>query len=152
MPFSSQAVANAFIKLAQEQGRKLTNMQLQKLVFLAQGYSLALRRDQPLFTHDIHAWQWGPVVPVLYKKLQGYGSGFVEEPIQSPDSIEPASPEMEIIRGVWEGFGRFSGHQLSELTHRPGTPWHVTWDREKFAKIPQDLIARYYQETLATAK
>ena len=40
MAVSPHAIANAFLELARAWGRNVSNMQLLKLVFLAQGYSL----------------------------------------------------------------------------------------------------------------
>lgn len=150
MAVTSHAVANEFIRLSQEHGKQLTNMQLQKLVFLAQGYSLAIF-DAPLHIHNTHAWQWGPVIPKLYKSLQKYGSGFVAEALQAVDGIAPTSSDAEIIKAVWEGYGHYSGGQLSALTHRPKTPWSETWGKEQFAIIDNNRIAAYYKSLIETA-
>ncbi len=58
MAYTSHAIANEFLRLTRQQGKQLTNMQLQKLVFLAQGYALAIEGD-PLHKHNTRAWQWG---------------------------------------------------------------------------------------------
>jgi uncharacterized phage-associated protein len=126
-------------------------MQLQKLVFLAQGYAMALL-DRPLFYHNTHAWQWGPVIPKLYKPLQKYGAGQVSEDIPAPDELDSTSREMEIVRGVWDGFKNFTGSQLSNLTHKPGTPWSQTWEKAQFAVIPDDVIGSYYKQQLPVAR
>lgn len=150
MAISSHAVANEFIRLAEEQGKPLTNMQLQKLVFLAQGYSLAIY-DQPLYFHNTHAWQWGPVIPKLYKSLQKYGSNIVTDFLQTEDQIQPDSDEADLIKGVFDSYGHYTGGQLSALTHRPNTPWSETWARKQFAVIDNDLIANYYKGLIETA-
>lgn len=145
MSVSSHAVANEFLRLAQtDGGKQLTNMQLQKLVFLSQGYTLAILGDE-LYYHDTHAWQWGPVVPKLYKSLQKFGRDFVDENLSAEDTIDPSSDEAAIISAVWEGYGHMTGMQLSELTHKPNTPWSVTWEHSQFDVIPQELIAEHYK-------
>ena len=126
-------------------------MQLQKLVFLAQGYALALL-DRPIFKHDVHAWQWGPVIPKLYKVLQKYGAGDVAEEIQATDSVADGSEESEIVRGVWDAHKSYTGSQLSSLTHKQGTPWSLTWEKERFAIIPEELIASYYKQQIPVAR
>jgi uncharacterized phage-associated protein len=125
-------------------------MQLQKLVFLAQGYTLALL-DRPAYYHNTHAWQWGPVVPKLYKKLQQYGSGEVTTPLDIPadDTGHLDSEVARILKGVWSAYNKFSGSQLSEITHRPGTPWSKTWATSKFGVIPNEEIKNYYSKLIA---
>lgn len=150
MAVTSYAIANEFLRLAREHGKQLTNMQLQKLVFLAHGYCLAVL-GRPLHFHHTHAWQWGPVIPKLYKALQRYGSEFVTEPLQTDDAVDPDSEEAEIIKGVLDAYGHYTGGQLLALTHRPNTPWSQTWAREKFAVIDDDLIAGYYRSLIEAA-
>src|SRR5438270_11888590 len=110
MVYSAAAVANAFLKLAKRAGVPLTNMQLQKLVYIAHGWSLALL-EKPLVYHGVNAWQWGPVIPPLYEALKKYGAGIVTEPIPTEEQVEPGSPEMSIIEGVWRGYGKLSAIQ-----------------------------------------
>lgn len=143
MTVSSHAIANEFIKLAQAQDKPLTNMQLQKLVFIANGYTLALF-DRPLYYHNSHAWQWGPVIPKLYKSLQKYGSGFIKEFLASEDTVEDEE-DLDVIKGVWDAYGHYTGIQLSTLTHQKNTPWSITWEKERFSVIPNELIAQHYK-------
>lgn len=151
VPVSAQAVANALIRLAAEEKRPLTNMQLQKLVFLGQGYCLALL-GSPLYFNNTHAWQWGPVVPKLYKELQKYGSAQVTEEIPAEDVLSADSKEYGIIQAVWNAYRKFTGSQLSQLTHLPGSPWAKTWETSKFGVIPIEAIQTYYRDRLAARK
>ena len=146
---SSHAVANAFLKIAAAKGKTLTNMQLQKLVFLAQGYCLAVL-DRPIYFHDTHAWQWGPVVPKLYKSLQQYGSGNVTDSLLADDVVVEDSDEFGIIEGVWDSYGGYTGGQLSTLTHKPGSPWEKQWNTKQFGVIPLDEIKKYYADLTKT--
>ena len=148
---TAQAVANAIIRMAKAEGRTLTNMQVQKHVFLAHGYCLAIL-DRPLYSQDTHAWQWGPVVPKLYKALQKYGSGNVTDEIQAEDVLDEDTPEYKILKGVWAVYKSYSGMRLSELTHRENTPWSRTWNEKHFDIIPLNVIRDYYTELVAARK
>jgi uncharacterized phage-associated protein len=140
---SAQTIANEFLRFANDDGKALTNMQLQKLVFLGQGYTLALL-DRPAYYNNTHAWQWGPVVPKLYKDLQKYGSGQVSDaiPVAVDESADAAV--VGVLKAVWRAYGGKTGSQLSEITHRPGTPWSKTWADSKFGVIPIQEIKAYY--------
>ncbi len=147
MAVPAAVVANDFLRLAESQGTSLTNMQLQKLVYIAQGYHLAFY-DKPLYFENTHAWQWGPVIPRLYKALQKYGSGEVSENIPvDPDGVYPVdSDSQNIINAVWNAYGAYSGMQLSALTHKQNTPWSVTWNKDPFSVISLDEIAKHYRQ------
>lgn len=148
MPYDSRQVANAFLELAEKSQTKVTNMQLQKLVFLAQGFSLALR-DEPLTYHNIHAWQWGPVLPKLYKACKQYGNMPIQEKLSVPPEagfeIPPDSIDHAIIRGVWESYGHWTGGQLSALTHEAGSPWDVTWKTSPYGIIDVGVMQDFYK-------
>ena len=147
MAYNSIAVANRFIGLAEKDGKKLTNMQLQKLVFLANGFSLALL-NQPLTYHNIHAWQWGPVLPQLYKRFSKYGSGKIDGSAACDEEVPDSGDENEIITSVWANFGNMTGPQLSALTHEPNSPWDQTWKSEQYGIIEPKLIAKFYKRQL----
>jgi uncharacterized phage-associated protein len=136
--------ANEFLRLAREDGRALTPLQIIKLVYIAHGWMLALYQ-RPLITDRIEAWKYGPVIPRLYHDMKGYGAGSVTGllPVDSP---ELDLHEADIIRQIYNIYGRMNGVQLSELTHRPGTPWHITWHPDSFGDaISNDLIAEHYR-------
>lgn len=140
---SSHAVANKFLDLAKSQDEALTNMQLQKLVFIAQGYYLAIFSDS-LYYHNTRAWQWGPVIPNLYKSLQKYGRNIVNKTIDCDDIVDEKSQAFEVIKGVWNAYGHLNGSDLSALTHQKGTPWDKIWSIDKFSVIPETLIGSHY--------
>jgi uncharacterized phage-associated protein len=124
-------------------------MQLQKLVFLGQGYCLAIL-DRKLYRNNTHAWQWGPVVPKLYKDLQKYGSGIVTESIAAIDALTDED-ELKVVNGVWKAYGNHTGAQLSALTHKPGSPWSKTWAANKFGIIDPEDIKAYYRQLVSCA-
>ena len=82
MNHDSKAVANVFYKLARKDGGWLTNMQMQKLVYIAHGYHLGLLGD-PLFRETVYAWQFGPVIPPLYDALKVCGADRVKKRLET---------------------------------------------------------------------
>ncbi len=156
MSYSALAVANAFIELSQRDNIPLTNMKLQKLVYFAHGFALALNQDG-LFREPVHAFQWGPVIPDLYSAVKHYGSDPITGKIQLPPG-EPAidlsdenCPAARLIKMVWTKYGRFSAAQLSTITHKPNTPWSQVWNDTEYGIIPNDLIRYHYKDLIAKA-
>lgn len=154
MSYSSLAIANAFLEMAERDAKTLTNMQLQKLVYIAHGFNLALFGDSLIY-HNIHAWEWGPVIPKLYKPLRKYGAGIVTDKLQIPDDEQPVAPgsrEMSTIKNVWSAYGKFSGSKLSSMTHREGSPWSKVWSEHPHGIIPSETIAEHYKKLLTATK
>jgi uncharacterized phage-associated protein len=163
MPYSTKAVANEFLELAEQEGKSLTPMQLQKLVYFAYGWYLAIT-DEYLIDERVEAWQWGPVAPSLYGELKRYGSSFITDKLREvtfrdgkalfvPARIhDELSPEKEayarqLIRRVWEVYGKYSGSQLSNMTHAPDSPWSLTPNKDiRGTDIPDDLIKAYFHK------
>lgn len=149
----STEIANEFIKRAQTRGIPLTHMQLQKLVYLAHGWALAVL-DRPLVTDPVQAWDYGPVYPSLYSALRRYGSQPVTRQIEYADFDRnrpfvnaPAegllsAEEHGLIDRVFQTYGRFQAFQLSALTHAPGSPWSQVGVQN--AVIPDDAIRQYF--------
>lgn len=156
MAYSVFAVANAFIELSLRENIPITNMKLQKLVYIAQGFSFALL-NKPLFTNEIRALKWGPVIMALYDAVKHFGNRPINEKIATldpADEIEIDSKQSEesvLINFVWQKYKRYSAAQLSSITHQEGTPWSLIWKDSEYAVIPNDLIESHYREILKKA-
>ncbi|CAC9644138.1 Panacea domain-containing protein [bacterium endosymbiont of Bathymodiolus sp. 5 South] len=144
MVYSVITIANKFIDLAKNEN--LTNMQLQKMVYIAHGFNLALRGTK-LYYEDTRAWNFGPVVPELYEKLQIYGSNKVTDKISISNVGEEELDDYssEIINAVYDNYKKYNGIQLSNLTHQANTPWSKSWKNNKYGVIPADDICEFYK-------
>jgi uncharacterized phage-associated protein len=150
MAYDARIVANEFLRHAWEHGRDLTNMQLQKLVYIAHGYCLALT-DDPLLEDSVQAWRYGPVIPILYESLRQYGAGTVTDMINVTPNVEISPTHRALIDVVADAYARFSGPQLSTMTHRAGTPWREVFDPQSSfwnEIIPNEKIKEHYSKLL----
>ncbi|MFN2577495.1 MAG: Panacea domain-containing protein [Pyrinomonadaceae bacterium] len=152
MAFDVRSVANALLKLAKARGISLTNMQVQKLVYIAHGYSLAILH-RPLVRQPVEAWRWGPVFEDLYHSLKRYGSGIVHEPINVINMDSLTETHQKLLGTVLDAYARFSGPQLSTMTHKQGTPWAEVY-KPGISRlvIPNPTIERHYTELLNARK
>jgi uncharacterized phage-associated protein len=154
-------IANEFLKRAEARGEELTAMQVQKLCYLAHGFSLALF-NEPLTANRIEAWDWGPVYPELYDAIKGFGSAPVSRLICRNNwamlphvrgevvSETLTSDEASLLDTVWEEYGEFDGFQLSALTHEEGSPWAKAYKPGvKSLPISDQEIKRYFVELTA---
>ena len=115
---TAERVADYIIRSAHESGELITNLKLQKLVYYAQAWHLALF-DEPLFDDPIEAWVHGPVVSSLYSKFRDYRwepIGHDTGDVDLPDDVR------EHLDEVIEVYGGFSAWELERLTHSE-EPW-----------------------------
>ncbi|MBV0890011.1 DUF4065 domain-containing protein [Komagataeibacter oboediens] len=154
------AIANEFLRRAKAEGMPLTNMQLQKLPYIAHGWGL-VTLHQPLIEGQPKTWPYGPVYPELYQDLKRYGAGsvtdFVREHNASPfpdkrgDIVTTVLSESEnkLLDTVWNKYKKFDGIELSTITHKEGTPWTIVKCRDgAFMPIDNDVIKNHYQALL----
>lgn len=126
-------------------------MQLIKLVYIAHGWHLGLT-SKPLVNENVQAWQYGPVLESLYRAYRCFGSGVIPAGLQAfPVALENESALAPFLDSVWKAYSKYSGGQLSTLTHVPGTPWDITWNKNggcqrRGAVIENDLIREHYQQ------
>ncbi len=108
-------------------GDFLSNLKIQKLLYYAQGFSLALNHT-PLFEEKIVAWQYGPVVEEVYQELKSY-SGSIPQ-FEGLDDSYLTDGEIELLKEVYDVYGQFSATKLVEMTHNE-TPWKTTAIRKE---------------------
>lgn len=161
---SSMSIANEFLRLAGDAG--LTQMQLQKLVYIAHGWNLAIN-GEPLVAEDIEAWDNGPVFRELWDHLTRFGSATITRlitPAQrrsffgrrddpSPYAADLTESERAVVESVWKRYGGFGAFTLSGLTHQAGTPWHKAYfGIGRNAMLDQDEIGRHYRDLAMAAR
>lgn len=147
--FKAIQIAKKFFNLSQEEGLNLTNMQVQKLVYFAHGYMLAIN-NQSLINDEVKAWNFGPVVPPMYNKLKKYGNSAIDigTDIEDADLTEQ---QVKVIKWVWNSFKNHSGSQLSQISHLPDAPWSQVWRDNKFGEISNLLTQEYYKRFIKKA-
>jgi uncharacterized phage-associated protein len=162
MAYSPLAIANAFVARAKEEGVRISNMKLQKLLYFAQGHSHAMRGER-LIDEDPQAWDYGPVYPAVYTAFRRFGSGnisalaednsdpanwFNDDPDYVPSTV--ATPEDEQVNkfldAVWDAYKGKSAILLSEMSHVAGGPWAKARERaSRNSVIHDEDISEYFK-------
>jgi len=126
---STEAVANWFIKKVRENGHSITVMKLQRLVYYAHGWCLALYKTA-LVKDQVEAWAFGPVFPRIYHLAKQYGSQPITSPLSDsftkPSLVAGDDPRVPLLEKIWEVYGRYTDSQLSRMANKPDGPWHRT--------------------------
>ena len=156
--YSARAVANYFLKRGRREGVELDPLKLQKLIFFAHGWHLAIRK-QPLVNERAEAWPYGPVFPSVYHEFKRHGRDgirrlaidWVDGEPWVPVVPETATEARAILNRVWEVYGNLPGTRLVRMTHQKDGPWAQTWVNDarsgkiKGVDIPEDSIQQYFE-------
>jgi len=79
---------------------KVSNLQLQKLIYMAQMVYMGQNDGTRLVNASFQAWDYGPVVPELYSKVRMYGAGPIKDvfwqarPFKADDSRKTTLDEV----------------------------------------------------------
>ncbi len=151
-PLSTEAVANWFILKSKEQAESMTAMKLQKLIYYAHGWCLALY-NEPLVEDQVEAWTYGPVFPKVYHLAKYYGSEPITSPLNEifsdPSFIPGSDPRIPLLEKIWEVYGGYSASQLSRMTHEVGAPWDKTIKDNpgrRGTDIPDKVLQEYFSQ------
>ncbi|PKN16503.1 MAG: hypothetical protein CVU66_00705 [Deltaproteobacteria bacterium HGW-Deltaproteobacteria-23] len=142
-------IANFFINKGISEDLPITPMKLQKLLYFAYGWYTMISKDRPLFNESFQAWQFGPVCSSIYHSCKKYRNNPITERIDS----EASNIDVELtkyLEGIWGIYKDSSAIQLSNETHRIGTPWYIVTNGGKEiwpdTTIEWQLIKEYFHK------
>ncbi len=149
---SVHAVADYFLLKTIFSEESITNLKMQKLVYYAQAWSLALH-GRPIFANRIEAWARGPVCPDLYYRFKKQKSPSLDPDLRKTNPIaELQDDEINLLNQVWKKFSAFSGSKLTKLTHKED-PWKKAYGdlpqgRKCNVEITHESMSNYYKRQL----
>lgn len=157
LPHDALAVANYFLDKGADDGVPIDPLKLQKLVYFAHGWHLAVTGN-PLFFQTVLAWPHGPVIRDLYHEFKNYRFHAIDgratyydreagERVPSVAAFDPLTKQ--VLERVWSVYKGYSGTALSVMAHDEGTPWHqivghLKPEQRRDAPIPNRLIREHY--------
>ena len=140
-------------------GIDLDQLQLNKLCYLVNGFTLR-ERDDPAFYNDVEAWKYGPVIPEVYKMYKVY----VDGPITQLDICRTSLDDHDEVSNRWEdlvqiigediasiasgvlgAYGQYDGSALVSMTHRSETPWKKAYKPGRNNVILTKDIRQFYK-------
>lgn len=138
-------VADYLIAECRERGEILTNLKLQKLLYYADAWNLALR-DEPLFAEEFRAWVHGPVLLSQYHRFKEYRWQPITEEIAKPELDAELA---EFLDEIIEVFGSETAVSLELMTHRE-QPWleargDTPATEPSTAAISKETTKRFYR-------
>jgi uncharacterized phage-associated protein len=153
-------VANHILWRANKDADDISPMKLQKILYFLHGWYLAIT-GQRLVDEGFMRWQYGPVVPSVYRELRHYGAMPIDDYIKQYDENTGqflpffvntnALPQFnDVLERVWQQYRGFSAIQLSSMTHQAGSPWALTTPNDQIEDglIQQHFVQQAFQNQL----
>ena len=119
-------------------------LKLQKLLYLAQGYSYAFY-DRPLFHDELEGWVHGPVVRKIYDMFKEYQYNSIDINYEVEELDDDAK---DVLNYVLDNFSKYDAKYLEELSHNQ-EPWILSRngldpDERSDKTISKESIANYF--------
>lgn len=135
--------------MAEISGWTLTNLQLQKLLYMAQMFHIG-EHGRPIFPEDFEAWKLGPVQPGVYHRAKMYGSRPIEDLFVRERLPEGTGRAM--IRSVYDQLSHMPSWRLVGITHWDKGAWAKNYDgHDAGSTIPKSDMLDEYRERLRVA-
>ena len=119
-------------------------LKLQKLLYLAQGYSYAFY-DRPLFNDELEGWVHGPVVREIYNMFKDYQYNCIDIDYEIEELDDDAT---DVLNYIIDNFAKYDARYLEELSHNQ-EPWILSRvgldpDERSDKTISKESIANYF--------
>lgn len=133
--------------VCERSGWTATNLQVQKILYIAQMVHMGRNDGAPMMKGSFEAWDYGPVSPVLYQKVKGFGAKPIPNVFKNiPDAD---SNSKALLKEACDHLLKKTPGQLVENTHRRGGAWDTNYfPGVRGITIPNtDILNEYHQRT-----
>lgn len=145
--YSAEEIADFFVYLSSKEmvdentPEGISPLKIQKLLYFAQAASLSLFKKR-VFSEEIQAWKYGPVVPTVYHKYKNFNNNLITSPEGIYISID--TDTAQLLKGIWDLFGKYSASELVQITHNHA-PWKNVYEEGNNVPISIESLKNYYQ-------
>lgn len=151
-------VANYVVNRSIDLDAPVSNLKLQKLLYYVQAAKL-VELGEAMFSSEISAWRYGPVVEPVYHKFKIYANSQINNKIEdrgvdfmedllSNGKYDPCNVitinDQKIIDGVIVAYKHKSAMELVRKTHFEA-PWKNAFENGQ-EYITKESIRNYYTE------
>jgi uncharacterized phage-associated protein len=126
---------------------RISNLQLQKILYLAQMYYMGRNNSRRLVDTFFEAWDYGPVAPDLYHKVKLFGSDPVEDIFYQARVFRDDDDRKLVLDEVCADLLKRTPGELVDLTHWEDGAWARHYrPGVKRIPIPDSDIYREYND------
>ena len=134
--YSALNIAKYTINKCTKDRCPISNLQLQKILYYIQREFL--QQGEIAFPEEIEAWQFGPVVPEVYRQYCGFGA----LPIRMRYMVRIELDDIRMINPIIEKKRILNPWDMVSDTHSSGKAWDLIYrdGAGDHQVIPQELI------------
>ena len=118
-PTSALAAAR---RMCERSDWTLTNLELQKILYLAQMVYMGKNGGERLFNGRFEAWDYGPVVPAVYSQVKGFGGGSIRNVFFGIGSVG-SEDRAELLDDAYDALSKMTASRLVSITHWKEGAW-----------------------------
>ncbi|MDB5683460.1 MAG: putative phage-associated protein [Sphingomonas bacterium] len=142
MAVSVLSVARTLGRLS---GWALSNLELQKMSYMAEMIHLGRSGGVPLIREDFEAWDNGPVVPLLYHAVKSFGAEPVRDVFLVP-FMQPDDADFPAVQAGYDLLKDKSPGEMVATTHWRDGAWARRYrPGARGVVIPKSLILEEYR-------
>lgn len=140
--YSALDISKYIISYLSQRNIHVTNLKLQKLLYFIQAYSFKIKNCM-MFSEDIEAWQYGPVIPRVYHEYKWAGGARILLNEDCTCAIKDET-DIQIINEVLDNLGNIDSRTLVDITHNYET-WKDAINNSYYRTIEKNKIKMYHQ-------
>lgn len=147
--YKNDIVIDAYYLISLFNGKniKITQIQVQKLMYLFEGYYMNVKRTTKLYDCAYKAWNLGPVSTPLYKEFKNCGKSNIELTEEQRQLAENISNDKKmLLRNIFEVFNKFDEKDLINFIRNNGSPWKNAWNYEEYSEIHKDQLKNWFSQ------
>ncbi len=141
--YSALDIAKYIIDYSYDRNNSVSNLRLQKILYFVQAEFL-VATGHPCFEETIQAWEYGPVVPEVYREYKIFGSSSIFSEGRGDKFYFIRNADKEMIEDVVQTCEGYSTVELVDLTHKQD-PW-LNVHTKPCKDITNDSIKKFFTE------
>lgn len=118
--YAAKDIAKYTVNKCIKDHRPISNLQLQKILYFCQK-EYNEKTGQALFSDDFEAWQYGPVIPSVYRMFSLFGGMKITRIVY--EDIEIDETTKNLIDPIIDKYSNYAAWDLVSMTHRKGDVW-----------------------------
>ena len=135
-------VARYIIAYEYLQGRTVSNLRLQRLLYFVQAYCLA-SVGKPCFSTRMEAWDCGPVVPPVYREYRIFGAASIPAASSTSSIVAIEEADRPMLNEMLNRCASLSTTELMRRTHHQN-PWKDAYHNPLSNEITPTAVEQYF--------